>query len=61
MDALEDFVDGHRAHGDLFADASTPGPNGYRLEVSPGSQLLQLLLKRSPRVKRSSQSPVAPV
>jgi hypothetical protein len=33
MDDLEDFVDGHRPHGDLFADASTPGPNGYRLEV----------------------------
>jgi hypothetical protein len=30
---LEDFVQRHRPHGDLVADASTPGPNGYRLEV----------------------------
>ena len=30
---LEDFVAGHRRHGDLFAGGSTPGPNGYRLEV----------------------------
>jgi hypothetical protein len=30
---LEDFAAGHRAHGELFADASPPGPNGYRLEV----------------------------
>jgi len=30
---LEDFVSGHRTHGQLFADTGTPGPNGYRLEV----------------------------
>jgi hypothetical protein len=30
---LEHFVAGHRAHGDLFADAGAAGPNGYRLEV----------------------------
>lgn len=30
---LESFVHAHRPHGDLFADASLPGPNGYRLEV----------------------------
>jgi hypothetical protein len=33
MTDLEDFVTGHRPHGDLFADAGAPGPNGYRLEV----------------------------
>jgi hypothetical protein len=30
---LEDFAVGHRAHGQLFAHAGNPGPNGYRLEV----------------------------
>jgi hypothetical protein len=30
---LEDFVHGYRPHGKLFANAGTPGPNGYRLEV----------------------------
>ena len=30
---LEDFAGAHRPHGQLFADAGTPGPNGYRLKV----------------------------
>jgi hypothetical protein len=30
---LEDFVQNHRSHGQLVAEAGTPGPNGYRLEV----------------------------
>jgi hypothetical protein len=30
---LEEFAGAHRSHGQLFADAGTPGPNGYRLEV----------------------------
>jgi hypothetical protein len=28
-----EFLDGHRPHGQLFADAGTPGANGYRLEI----------------------------
>jgi hypothetical protein len=30
---LEAFADDHRSHGELFAAAGNPGPNGYRLEV----------------------------
>jgi hypothetical protein len=30
---LEEFVQDHRPHGVLVADASPPGPNGHRLEV----------------------------
>jgi hypothetical protein len=30
---LEEFVHAHRPHGELVADASLPGHNGYRLEV----------------------------
>ena len=30
---LEEFVQDHAPHGALVTDASTPGPNGYRLEV----------------------------
>ena len=30
---LEAFVQDHRPHGDLVADAGTAGPNGYRLTV----------------------------
>jgi hypothetical protein len=33
MTDFDDFVARHREHGDLFADASTPRPNGYRLGV----------------------------
>jgi hypothetical protein len=32
-DGLEEFVRDHGPHGALVADASPPGPNGYRLEV----------------------------
>ena len=31
---LEDFVNDHRTHGPLTADASTPGWNGYLLTVA---------------------------
>jgi len=30
---LEAFANAHRPHGQLFADASASGHNGYRLEV----------------------------
>ena len=30
---LEQFVALHRPHGELHANAGTPTPNGYRLEV----------------------------
>lgn len=33
LDDLEAFVSTHRPHSELFADAGSPGPNGYRLEV----------------------------
>jgi hypothetical protein len=39
MTDLEDFVAGHRTHGDLFADASTPArtATGSRSAVTAGS------------------------
>jgi hypothetical protein len=30
---VTDFVQGHRTHGELRADAGTSSANGYRLEV----------------------------
>ena len=30
---VREFVQGHRGHGELLADAGTSSPNGYRLEV----------------------------
>src|SRR5687767_5316592 len=41
---LEHFAAGHRAHGDLFADAGAAGPKGYRRRVTPQDAGVELVL-----------------